>query len=140
VEIINRDCTPAYAAGINEGAPLVVQVADRFHLLENVREVLEKVIYRQNRFLPTQTMVAPISTTPMLEKWKSSANQKESRCTTCRNEWSPERNMQPEKLKDDEQNVIELLQRLSPDVARAQNLAGDFVKIVKERQVDGLRG
>ncbi len=46
IEIISRDRSPTYAAAINEGAPAAVQVADRFHLLMNVREALEKVRLR----------------------------------------------------------------------------------------------
>lgn len=44
IEVVSRDRSPSYAAAINEGAPGAVQVADRFHLLMNVREALEKVM------------------------------------------------------------------------------------------------
>ena len=40
LEVVTRDRSPTYAAAINEGAPSAVQVADRFHLLMNVREAL----------------------------------------------------------------------------------------------------
>src|SRR5215207_10810654 len=64
VEIISRDRSPSYASAINEGAPGAVQVADRFHLLMNVREALEKVVKRRYRFLRTQTLAAPSSAAP----------------------------------------------------------------------------
>src|SRR5215204_7329150 len=67
VEVISRDRSPSYAAGINEGAPTAVQVADRFHLLMNVREALEKVMYRQNRLLRSHTMAVPASVAPTEE-------------------------------------------------------------------------
>jgi transposase len=44
VEVITRDRSFEYAKGITEGAPGAVQVADRFHLLTNMREWLERVI------------------------------------------------------------------------------------------------
>lgn len=43
VEILSRDRSKTYKRGMSEGAPDAVQVADRFHLLKNLEEVLEKV-------------------------------------------------------------------------------------------------
>jgi transposase len=48
--------------------------------------------------------------------------------------------LRPDELTDEEKPVVELLRRLSPEVARAQELALSFVGLVKERQVDNLRG
>jgi transposase len=67
VEVVSRDRSPTYAAGINEGAPTAVQVADRFHLLLNVREVVEKMMMRQNRLLRSRSLAAPVSVAPSAE-------------------------------------------------------------------------
>ena len=64
VEVVSRDRSPTYAAAINEGAPAALQVADRFHLLMNVREAVEKVLMRQNRLLRSRSLAAPVSTAP----------------------------------------------------------------------------
>jgi transposase len=42
VEVIARDRSTEYARGAKDGAPAAVQVADRWHLLQNIREALER--------------------------------------------------------------------------------------------------
>lgn len=75
VEVISRDRAPAYALGSSVGAPKAVQIADRFHLMENVQEVLEKLMMRQNRLLRTQTLAAPHKCRPVpVESTKSAGH------------------------------------------------------------------
>jgi transposase len=157
VEVVSRDRSPTYAAAINEGAPTAVQVADRFHLLMNVREALEKVMYRQNRLLRSRSLAVPASTTPSaendahlgcrlrlaphLEGAKRSRRRKASpRLTVPPAREAARMLLRPEELTDEEKPVAELLRRLSPEVGRAQGLALSFVGLVKERRADDLRG
>ena len=51
VEIISRDRASAYSAGAEEGAPEAIQVADRWHLLKNVRELFQKIFEANRRVL-----------------------------------------------------------------------------------------
>jgi transposase len=46
VEYLSRDRSPEYARGASEGAPTAQQIADRWHILKNLREVLERLLGR----------------------------------------------------------------------------------------------
>lgn len=45
VEVLSRDRSATYRSAMEEGAPNAVQVADRFHLVQNLEETLEKVLH-----------------------------------------------------------------------------------------------
>src|SRR6266446_2273803 len=51
VEVIARDRASAYAEGARQGAPQATQVADRFHLLQNLRETLDEVFTAHHQVL-----------------------------------------------------------------------------------------
>jgi len=51
VEVIARDRSTAYAEGARQGAPAATQVADRFHLLQNLREALDQVFLTHSTVL-----------------------------------------------------------------------------------------
>ncbi len=46
IEIITRDRAPAYAEAAAKGAPQARQIADRFHLLKNLVDAVERVVSR----------------------------------------------------------------------------------------------
>ena len=46
IAVISRDRGGEYADGARRGAPQAVQVADRFHLLRNLGDVIRRVLLR----------------------------------------------------------------------------------------------
>jgi len=54
VTVIARDRSTEYAGGASAGAPDALQVADRWHMLVNLREALERLLDRQRPTLETR--------------------------------------------------------------------------------------
>ena len=102
IKIISRDRAGAYAEGATQGAPQATQVADRFHLLQNIAETLESVfaahgqaieaVNEANRQTPirqndgTEAMPIPLPCLPT--KAQTRADQRRSeRLTRFENVW-----------------------------------------------------
>jgi transposase len=51
IEIVSRDRSTSYAEGITKGAPNAIQVADRWHILKNLSEALDRLLARRSQSL-----------------------------------------------------------------------------------------
>lgn len=70
VQVLSRDRSKSYKQGMTQGAPEAIQVADRFHLLQNLIEVLERFLATQSAALKAvdlahhqalgKTLIAPL--------------------------------------------------------------------------------
>src|SRR5207302_2179122 len=52
IEVISRDRGGEYAAAAKKGAPQAQQIADKFHLLKNLRDGLKELMARKQKVLP----------------------------------------------------------------------------------------
>lgn len=55
IEIISRDRAPQYAEAARSGAPHAVQVVDRWHVLKNLSEAVQRVLARQRTAIEEAT-------------------------------------------------------------------------------------
>jgi len=90
VEVIARDRASAYAEGAHHGASEATQVADRFHLLQNLRETLDEVftthhyalnavnaaVHQQPVPLPDGTLAVPVPPPPIPTRAEQQAAQR----------------------------------------------------------------
>jgi len=91
IEIATRDRSRAYAEAIADGAPDAVQIADRWHILKNLYEALERLLTRQHRLI--RQAVQPDSHPPQQAPESKPASQ------TLSSKQSPSRrsSLQPER-------------------------------------------
>jgi transposase len=59
IQIVSRDRNASYADAIRTGAPQAQQVADRWHLLHNLAEVLERLLLRHRSCLDSHESAFP---------------------------------------------------------------------------------
>jgi transposase len=64
ITLISRDRASAYAEGASQGAPQAVQVADRWHLLKNLRETVERILSRHHHALRQVTLTEEVQAEP----------------------------------------------------------------------------
>ncbi len=69
IQIISRDRSGDYAEGARQGAPRAVQVAERFHLLRNLRDVVLRVLKRHTHLIE-QVLPPEEPTGQSMTRWR----------------------------------------------------------------------
>ena len=98
IEIISRDRHGPYAEAIRRGAPQAGEVADRFHLVSNLREAVQQELGRVRRFL-----VVPHHPPPRVMVPRDAAGSRLVRRT-------PSTGVRQERGLDDERRAVQLEQ------------------------------
>lgn len=60
IKIVTRDRSKTYAEGIRNGAPQAIQVADRWHLMKNVSEVVYKIFQQEQTGIEKRLKEKPV--------------------------------------------------------------------------------
>ncbi len=64
IKIVRRDRSSAYSEAIKTAAPQAIQVADRFHLAQNLKSTVERFIRRNYSKITALLKPAPLPTMP----------------------------------------------------------------------------
>jgi transposase len=86
IKYLSRDRSPEYARGANEGAPSAQQVVDRWHLLKNLREVLERVLGRVHEALKQRQLASGLPVRARRRRQRSNNEQTASQMARLRRE------------------------------------------------------
>ena len=68
VEVIARDRSSTYAEGVRQGTPGATQVADRFHVLQNLKDVLDHVFTMHEKTLDAVNVTLRPQPVPLSEE------------------------------------------------------------------------
>lgn len=63
IQVVSRDRASAYSQAATEAVPTAVQVADRFHLLVNLREAVERTLQQRTAAIRKLVVAKPLSAT-----------------------------------------------------------------------------
>lgn len=77
VEIVTRDRSGEYRQAINEALPATVQIADRWHLLKNLREAVERHLSRRHQAI--RQLIAESAETAVNEPKSTNISTKQRR-------------------------------------------------------------
>ena len=93
VEIISRDRGERYATGGRAGAPNALHIADRWHLIRNWAEVVERVLKRHHKLVRQVQLVKPLpeGSTPAAILPPKSVNRRRKYADTRREQAQQER-------------------------------------------------
>jgi hypothetical protein len=84
VEWISRDRSTEYARGASEGAPQAQQIVDRWHLLKNLKDVLERVLGRVHVALEQRQVASGVTVHTQSKRRRSNSEKAASQTARLR--------------------------------------------------------
>jgi transposase len=170
IRVISRDRGGEYAAAARKGAPQAQQIADKFHILKNLRDGRKELMARKQKVLPeveeASSDSVPLRAQGKLQgsaeaegaqpddpekRWRSMSKEPrhsspDPTCKPCiKGRLSPARASwlyisQVDKLDEKQKQQIELMRVGHPDLDRAYQLAQMFVCMLAEHRDTDLDG
>ncbi len=142
VDVIARDRSTEYARGATDGAPDALQVADRWHVLKNHREALERMLNRLHADLaqlpePTGATAAPPTPRPTLVRPLRLPSSREQAARQAARERRAAHYQQVQTLSQQGVPMVQIAQRLGMSRATVRKFAAAAVfpeRAVQRRQ------
>lgn len=125
VEFISRDRSTDYMRGATEGAPQAQQVLDRWHVLKNVREVVQRIVSRSHATLKQRQKDSGVTVRARSKKKRSSSEIAASQVARLRRQARYEEVVELYRQGKSSAAIAELLQ-MSPTTVRTFVYAGAY--------------
>ena len=136
IRLVSRNRGVDYAAAARLGAPQATQVADRFHLTQNLRERLEVLLARclpaiRKALQPSGAAAAPL---PPLEEWQPAPEQEAHLAHLARQAEREDRFQQLQSLRQQELRTSDIARRLGMNVRTVEHWLKRGVPYSKPRR------
>jgi transposase len=124
IDYISRDRGKDYAQGASEGAPQAIQISDRFHLMKNFVEAIEKEVARCYKHLRQTQVLPPPPDLPAPDEWRQAPEADAERKRLARQADKQERYAQIREVRLRGLSQKESAQRLAIGVRTVQRWQG----------------
>jgi len=138
IEKITRDRSTEYARGAAQGAPAAVQVADRWHLLTNLRETLERLLNRSHSRLHQLSRTPEVSA--LLEQPKRKLSRQEQWKQQAKRDRRYKQYQEVKNLYEQGLPILQIAKQLgiSRTTVRSFAYSTQFPERAQKREVSGL--
>jgi transposase len=149
IQVIARDRAGAYSDAAETAIPSAQQVADRWHLLVNLRETVERLLRRHTPKLREAAQLADVSqlsqTQPVQEEvafplmaWRKLSMERRAARLARYEEVVRLRAQGEVPKRADHRQFVDALSAIEPEIADASSLIREFLGLIHRRDVNGF--